>query len=83
MSGHFVQKGFDGADEATVADRPTHNLTEDVTAPLVGGQDAIGDQESCGAGMVRDDAKGCGTSPLLLCDLFLQIHTAKMGRSLQ
>ncbi len=57
---HLVHEGLFLAEEAAVADAAAEDLAEDVAAAFVGGEDAVGDEEGGGAGVVGDDAeRGC------------------------
>src|SRR5690606_29025303 len=44
-----------GAEQLSVAHRPTHDAPQDVAASLIGGKNAIGDQETCRAQVIGDD----------------------------
>ena len=61
--GELVQKRLFDAYQPHVAQRPPHDLAQHVAAPLVGGQDAIVDQEGCGARVVGGNAEG-GIDPV-------------------
>ena len=43
-----------------MADAATEDLAQDVAAAFVGREDAVGDEEGGGAGVVGDDAEGWG-----------------------
>ncbi len=50
-----VHEGLATAEQAPVTNRPAQNAAQDVAAALVGGRDAVGDQERHRPGVVRDD----------------------------
>ena len=52
---HFGKKRLGCAEQASVTDGAAHNFPEDIAASFIGWQDAIADEESCGAGVVCDD----------------------------
>ncbi|BFV57940.1 hypothetical protein KCMC57_up30440 [Kitasatospora sp. CMC57] len=41
-----------------MADRAAHEAPQDVAASVLGGQDAVGDEEGDGAGVLGDDLEG-------------------------
>lgn len=49
----------------------TQQAAQDVTTALVAGQDAVGDEEVDGAGVVGDDAQGAGGAGVLVIDVGL------------
>ena len=53
--GEAAQPGRLEAERAALLDRPAHDPAQDVAAVLVGGDDAVGDQEGGAARVVGDD----------------------------
>ena len=59
------------AEQAAVEHGTTQQTAQDVTAALVAGQDAVGDEEVDGTGVVGDDAQGAGGAGVLVIDVGL------------
>ena len=57
------------AKQAAVEHGTTQQAAQDVTTALVAGQDAVGDEEVDGAGVVGDDAQGAGGAGVLVIDV--------------
>ena len=64
-----AKEGALDTDKATMEDRATEEATKHVTAPLVAGQDAVGDHEVDGASMVRDDTEAPARAIVIVGDI--------------
>ncbi len=54
---HLIEERLFLSEQASVTDGATHDLAQHVAAAFVRRQYAVVDEESCGAGVVGDDAK--------------------------
>ena len=56
--GHIEKEGLVHAEKRGETQGPAQKAPQDVAAALVRGQDALGNEEGCGAAVVGDDAQG-------------------------
>src|SRR6478609_10541806 len=54
-SGHLVQEWFLNSDHASVAHRPAHDLTQNITTAVIGRDHAVVDQECSRTSVVSTD----------------------------
>jgi hypothetical protein len=66
-----------------VTDGAAHDFAKNVAAAFVGGQDAVGDEERGGAGVIGDDAQRGGSAFAFFEFFFaLKIYAAEFGGAL-
>jgi len=59
-------------------DGAAHDFAQDVTAALVGGENAVSDEKGCGASVVGDDTERSGTTLAFFKFFFaVEIHAAE------